>query len=43
MKTDSQEYRDLMKKWSDESFIEETQREYEEYLEREDNYKKKVD
>ncbi|KKN57559.1 hypothetical protein LCGC14_0561050 [marine sediment metagenome] len=37
MKTNSQEYRDLMKKWSDESFIEEVERDYEEYKERQDS------
>ena len=39
MKVDSEEYRALMKKWSDDSFKEETQRDYEEYQERQENYK----
>ena len=38
MKTDSQEFKDLMKKWSDEAFLEETQRDYEEYIEHQVNY-----
>jgi len=38
MKVDSEEYRTLMKKWSDEAWEEETQRDYEEYTEHEANY-----
>ena len=41
MKTDSQEYKDLMKKWSDEAWIEETQRDYDEYAEHQANYNSK--
>ena len=39
MKVDSQEYKDLMKKWSDEAWQEETQRDYDEYIEHKENYK----
>lgn len=39
MKVDSPEYKALMKKWSDEAWKEETQRDYEEYIEHKDNYK----
>ena len=39
MKVDSEEYKALMKKWSDEAWEEETQRDYDEYMERQENYK----
>ena len=39
MKVDSVEYKELMKKWSEEAWIEETQAQYEEYLEHKDNNK----
>jgi len=42
MKVDSEEYKALMKKWSDEAWIEETQRDYEEYAEHQENYKNTV-
>ena len=36
MRTDSQEFKDLMKKWGNESFIEELQTDSETYQENED-------
>lgn len=36
MKIDSQEYRDLMEKWSREAWAEETENDYEDYLANED-------
>ena len=40
MKVDSEEYKQLMKKWSNECFAEEIERDAEEYAEREENYRK---
>lgn len=42
MKTDSEEYRKLMEKWSDEAWIEENERETDEEFERAD-YMGKLD
>jgi hypothetical protein len=40
-KVGSPEYEALMKKWSDDAWNEEVTRDYEEYKEREENYKTK--
>lgn len=43
IKVDSPEYLALMKKQSDEAFLEEVARDAEEFFERQDNYHKKED